>query len=603
MPGIAGIVDPNGCIDLKQLLWRMLNVMKHENFHIIRQYVDPPVALGKVYLENMKSVNSPIFNKDEYVLLMNGEIYTPIDAEGILSLYEQVGEHIATFLNGLFTLCILDKKKRKLIIINDPYGLRPIYYTLRNGRFLFASEVKAILEDHEIPRILDNEAVADFFAFGYLLGNRTLIQKINTLSPGSVLVVNLHDATFKVSSILDLKSPEYFLSKVYCIEQLYKILKRVMSEQIKNDEQVGVELSGGIDSRLIMAGIEPHRLKQIHAFTYGMKNCEDKNIAKMVAESLGVDWNFYELKPEYLLRSAEKVVYITDGMAMFHHSHGLYELFRKELRSKFDVVLNGIGGELLHGGYLKYEFITLEPRDLPSLVLNSIADEEALDKHKTFFSEMYYTKVKTLPIKHIEIELSGAPFFSPANKVDYFFLRNRVKRMSLGFLIRNNFFEFRVPLIHLVNYVFAIPPQLRLNAFIVKTLFITKFPKLAIIPYQRELLPLNANRLRRKIKTISMFLSDAFKNHISRLTQGKILFVNHHPFIDHNYLFRTDLRDFVEDILLDSKTLSRPYFNSNKIEKLVKEHMTARKNLADQLGKLITFELWHRMFIDNYSEN
>lgn len=178
------------------------------------------------------------------------------------------------------------------------------------------------------------------------------------------------------------------------------------------------------------------------------------------------------------------------------------------------------------------------------------------------------------------------------NKVDYFFMMNRMRKfISYGLSQINDFFNYRVPLLFVTEYVFSIDPKYRYARRLIKTLFVKHYPELAKYRYTGTGVALNASRI---IEIVSQALSLGLKF----ISKNRIkLWIR--PFIDYNEVYRQELRDFVENILLDNTTLTRPYFKAEYISKLLRDFMRGKENNAEKIGVLLTFELWHRLFIDN----
>jgi len=209
MPGLVGIVATQTVNDnTEKLLSKMCQAVRHEEWYKTDTYVNKTVGLGRVHLGIFNPEPQPIFNEDKTMcILMEGEIYdyqnmkeelvskghnfsVDNDPEFILRLYEEYGADFVHKLNGSFTLVIWNENSQELLIINDRYGLRPLYFTERNGYLLIGSEVKAILQDETFKRIVDDRSVADFFSFGYILGNKTFFHGIELLPPASILTHN-----------------------------------------------------------------------------------------------------------------------------------------------------------------------------------------------------------------------------------------------------------------------------------------------------------------------------------------------------------------------------------------------------------------------------
>jgi len=624
MPGIAGLVNIGGAIDTKSQLQRMLEEMKHEDFYVADSYSDSPFGIGRIHLGLERCCHQPVFSEDqEKCIVMIGEIYGNRNApqnfdlvtsekksKNILHLYSKHGLEFVNFINGLFSLAICDFKSKKLLIANDRYGLLPIYYAFFDDIFLFASEVKSILTLKSFPRILDHRSVADFFSFGYILGNKTFFNNIKLLPPACICLMDARKGVVDFKRYWDFS----FVENNYCslediAETVNLLLKISVNKRIpKKPESFGLSLSGGVDSRTILAHVNKDLLDQTFAFTMGMKQGFDRKIAQNVCDTLRIPHHFFELKAENLYKIVEKVVSITDGMFIFHHSYGINPLFRK-LKKHFDIWLMGTGGNTLFQGSC-----------LPPAVLNLDSDEKSTkmlyqttnilvpyDKQHKFFSRRYQ---KIVPCSYTDLQEENvkAGDVSAANKWTYFFMQNRNRRfINLGIVNIRSYFEVRLPLYDydLVDYIITVPPHLRANNHVLQKIFSNHYPELGSIPLGRlgfYKIPLARHLVHSQLEAkIELYLSNKWKEFsqtLQSISSAKLKFIDPHPIADINYWYRTELRDFVENILLDSETLARPYFNQKYIAELIRAHMTGKKNLADMLGALVTFEFWHRMFFD-----
>ncbi|HHH76057.1 MAG TPA: asparagine synthetase B, partial [Phycisphaerae bacterium] len=200
MPGIVGLCDfRRDDEELGKLLDSMSDSLCHETWYHTDRYVSAPLAMGRVSLGLLNPEPQPIFNRDRTLcIVLDGELYDygslkaqlraeghhfslENDAEFLLHWYEARGIEGLRELNGSFALAIWDSRTQTVTLASDRYGLRPLYYARRAGSLLFASEVKALLADPLLTREIDHHAVADFFAFQMLLGDKTFFSEIRVL--------------------------------------------------------------------------------------------------------------------------------------------------------------------------------------------------------------------------------------------------------------------------------------------------------------------------------------------------------------------------------------------------------------------------------------
>jgi len=202
VPGICLIAQKD--FDERRVLESMASSIKHEEWYQTDIFTTPLFGVRRVHLGIFNPEPQPIFNEDKTVaIVMDGRVYdyaekknelqrkgyrfsTDGDPEFCLHLYEELGTDFVKRLNGIFAIVLYDSRQQKLLVMNDRYGLRPLYYAVDGERLMVASEVKAILKAGK-SRKLDDGAVADWLAFGRLLGDKTFFQGITVLPPASIL--------------------------------------------------------------------------------------------------------------------------------------------------------------------------------------------------------------------------------------------------------------------------------------------------------------------------------------------------------------------------------------------------------------------------------
>ena len=616
MPGIVGIVDRYDKVDIGSLLDRMCVSIKHEDWYLRDNYIEPPIAIGRVHLGIFNPEPQPIFNEDKKLcIFMNGEIYDyeyqkeklrlnghrfQIDNEPefVLHLYEEYGLKFVEHLKGAFVVAIWDTKKEKLVIANDRYGLKPLYYTHFNGRLLFASEVKAILEAADFNRVVNKAAIADFFSFGYLFGNKTFFEGINLLPPSSIFVYQNGEITIK--EYWDFNYLEEYPNKSEndYIEELSFLFRQAVNRQMLGNYRIGVSLSGGLDSRTIVAMIDG-KYYPIDTHTFGLPGCDDARFAQVVADILGTNHHFHELKPEDMLNFFEKTVKLTDGMLNIFDSHALSKF--DDIKEYSDVLLNGFSGDMILGSFLTKEIITANQKETFEIIYKSLGN--IFEQQSSLFMQPNYEEIEELAKSSLSLAYQSASEKNniSSNIADYINLRNRQRRFILyGPITSYSIFEVRVPFYDydLIDFVMCIPPNLRYDEYLYVEAFKKLFPQLAKVPWQKTGLPVNATKFQKWIHYNSSRISYRAKRVLEMLTGGAICRTHVSSFADYNAWIRTTFKDFVLQVLLDDKTSQRGYFNSDYLKQLVEEHMAGQANLSGLLGRLLTFELWHRQFVD-----
>jgi asparagine synthase (glutamine-hydrolysing) len=624
MPGIIAIIDPNiGYSATNQnLLKIMASTISHENWQKVDTYIKPPIYIGRVHLGITNAEPQPIFNEDESIcIFMDGEVFgydeekkklelsghdfrVGNDPEFCLHLFEEYGEKFVEKLDGSFVLVIYDMTNDKIIIANDRHGLRPFYYTKNENKCVFSAEVKGILKDEAFKKEVDHEAVADFFAFGRILGDKTLLKGIKLMPPSSIMTWSRNKIS--IEKYWDFDFQEKYdpnLNEEYYVDKLAILFRKSTERRTKGKHRIGVFLSGGMDSRLIVSAID-REFYPICTFTYGVKGGDEANIAKQVSENLGTKHKFLEIRRDYLVEFAEKGVYLTDGMLNCAHLWWISLL--PTVRQYVDVMFHGTALDILLSsqwyGLKQRELLKAKKREFASVLykeFNSLISEEIMP---LFFSNTYYKKIKTYPFKSFKKCLDKVTATDAVNKSDSFFLRS-VGRYYISSMVLRNYCEDRAPGLDkdFFEFVLKIPRNLR-SQFqkLYFELLARLSPDLARISYQRTGVAPTAPILAHKI---GFLLKGGYKFlgwKLREKSRGTISLPEKFGYPDLGEWIRKDslLRTYFENILLDKKTLNREYFNPSFIAKMVDEHMTGKKDWAMQLCALLTFELWHRLFID-----
>jgi asparagine synthase (glutamine-hydrolysing) len=615
MPGLVGIVWNNKGDE--PLLDKMANSIKHEEWHRVDKYSDSFFGAARVSLGIFNPDPQPIFNEDKTLcIFLYGKVYeyerevnklrnrghqftVGNDTEFCLHSYEEYGKDFIKELNGSFVFAIYDVKQRRIIIANDRYGFRPLYYAMSGGKILFASEVKAILEDNAFKKELDDRAIADFFAFGEILGNKTFFNGIETLPPASVLTYD--EQNISIEQYWDFRyQPDYSLSQDEMVDQLVQTFRKAVDIRMRDNLRYGVALSGGLDSRVVLAAIDKSQRHRVTGFTFGVPDCSDIRVAKMVAQKAGIDHLIIELDPDELVAYAEEVVHLADGMDAIDVAFLPYAIGRA--REQVDVSFNGLALDLTLGGSF-----------LNQSILNADSDEELL---KIWYKKMalfppklmaslfvpeYYSKIEEMPLNSLAEALHNATAEHPGNKSDYFSIQNHVRRLTiLGSVISRNKLEEALPTFDndFIGLVLKIPPELRFNHRIHRKFLMKLAPELAAIPYQRTMVPASAPLVAWTIGSYYQGGKQRLKRLIWRSTEGKIYLPDKGRFVNLDEWLRLNerWRGFVRGLLLDDKACSRGYFNKDYIETMIQEHESGKVDHSLRLTYLATFELFLRMF-------
>jgi asparagine synthase (glutamine-hydrolysing) len=595
----------------------MALALKEEGWYQLDLHHDQDFGLGRVSLGISNPEPQPIWNEDETLaIVMEGEIYDyqdlkqylmarghrfqmNNDVEFVLHLYEEFGEDFAIKLNGAFVVAIWDRRAKKLLLANDRIGLHPLYYAQCGGDFLFASGVRALLADPKLPRRIDRLAIAQLLTFDHVLGDRTLLGEVRLLPPASLLTIRNRQLT--IGPYWTLRYPDVYQqrSEEDYLEDLIHHLRQAVARQAPGDLPAGVLLSGGLDSRVIAALLcDDPPTSSLHTFTFGIPGCDDARFARDVAARLGVQHHFFELKPDYLLEMAEKGVRLTDGLENCVHMHALATLPAEAEYAK--VFYKGFMGDALMGYAIDRQFWANYDQETQYQVQFQTHVDQGLTlfsqaEQKDLFSDEFHSCVDGAVFDSYRVAMAESKTSMLADQRIHFDLRQRVPRMTLhGVELVRSRGVVRTPYCDndLVDFTLAMPPGLRFERYLIKKALIRAFPDLAKIPVTETGYPMMPC-----LRSSLMLINRQIRWRLRMAGLKWVPITTPRPYADYHSSFRTVLRDWVEDTLLNNRSLLRGYFRPSYVQQLVSEQMEGTDH-AGKLGALLTLELWHRQFVD-----
>ncbi len=376
MCAINGITEKN-----RELVERMNFVTKHrgpDGSHI-SELNDITLGHNRLSIIDVREVaNQPFVSDDgRFIIVYNGELYnfkelkkelsqytykTDSDTEVLLNSYRTWGSDCVNRFNGIFAFGIWDTEKKELFLARDQFGVKPLYYAMHNGQFIFSSEIKAILESG-IPRILDHDAFAHYMRLLYTPGEDTLFRGIKRLLPAHTLIFKNGD--IKIASYFELPKANLFteVSRSEIHRSIRDTLDASVKRQLVADVPVGVYLSGGIDSTAILdATSRVHGAIDTFSIGFDLGEGEeaekfnaDFKMAEITATHYGSRHHGHILKSEDVVTLIEESVWHMDEPVA--NLTTLAQLKLAEYAKKeVSVVLGGDGGDELFGGYKRHGF-------------------------------------------------------------------------------------------------------------------------------------------------------------------------------------------------------------------------------------------------------
>lgn len=615
--GLVGFVKPAASTeDAEALVTRMVAWLEPQLRPRTSTHHETGVGLGHVGLGLPGSEPRLAWSADETLCLaFAGELHDVATHERLwdqagqaqpsrspadlaLRLYQRVGESFVEQCNGVFALALWDRRARRLILANDRLGLYPLYYAQVNRDLLFGTGVRALLADPSLNRCVDRVAMNQFLVFDHLLDDRTLLTSVRLCPQGSIL-------TFEAGrvAVRQYWRPQYQdvcepRSEAAWIEQFMHHLQQAVARQRTDGQSAGLLMSGGLDSRLLAALLCGSSGAPVQTFTFGIPGCDDARYAKEVAEQLGFQHRFFELRPDWLRHLAHEAVRLTDGLGNVVNLHALATLEEETRHAK--VIYKGFLGDALLGFALKRQmWADYRSDDRPAVHLG-VHDEQGVVNYtraqqRALFTDTFQRDVRDAVYESYAAALSRSGATQLAHQRLYFDLTQRVPRMTInGVQVVRSRAIVRLPFSDndLVAFALTVPPGFLFERYLAKAAFVRAFPALAQIPLAGSNRPLSFCA-----RDLAIQLRQLLSWHLGRLGLRRTAGVAPRPYKDYNTWFRTTLRSWVEDILLTARALDRGYFKPEWVRALVAEHM-AGVNHGGRLGALLTLELWHRQYLD-----
>jgi asparagine synthase (glutamine-hydrolysing) len=395
---MCGIAGTAGWVN-RNALGAMARVLAHRGPEGESFYEDTDGQVGlvnrRLAIQDVEGGAQPMSNEDgSVVVVYNGEIYnypalrqellskghvlkTHCDTEVLPHLYEEHGIELLQRLNGIYAFALWDRRRRTLWLARDPLGVKPLVYACKDDRLAFGSEAKAILASGLIDARLDEASLHLSMNLRYVPGERTLFAGIRRVPPGSVLRVEHGTATVHRVVSLDWTPDEQPTENTW-VEGIRAHVEDAVERQLLADVEVGVSLSGGIDSSAVVAMIRRHRSGTLRTFTLGFNEPWDENEpARRVAERFGTTHHDVVLTEPAMGHLRDAIYYTEEPKVNCLQLYLLHRFIGRHVK----VVLGGLGGDELFAGYDFYAHLrrlapvrALVPSWLGRRVLSPAAD-------------------------------------------------------------------------------------------------------------------------------------------------------------------------------------------------------------------------------------
>lgn len=610
MPGIAGWARCAHHRSPPPSLQSMLDALSRP-WYRIEQYANKTetVSLGCADLGVANREVQPYTTPDQSIsVCLYGNIYSPsASASTILSLianaYRDKGLAFLNDLQGEFFLVVVDHNHQRLILANDRYGRRPVYYSFQDDQLIFSSTIKSILASGTIKPSVDEEALADFLCFAFIPGERTLLHQVLMLPPATALGFDLRSGELATNRYWDLRqhlqpSPE---PEAYLLDRLSETFRAAVERRLSPSRTNWLSLSAGMDSRTIAAVMNTEDAP-VKAVTSGVQGGYERKVTSRIASTIGVDHLFYTFNEAQLTHTeseftdlVREAIALTDGMRGTASSAMTAFSSRQRRNHGLETVITGHGGEIAKLDEA-YNLAIRTQDDIHKLGTRPV--DWTFERLRRPNAPRYNTPAlykgelsrafADTPKQHLQAILGQLDRdVPPAQCVSFLFLNELYrKRASYALAVQRAYVEIHVPFYDddFLATVIGAPLSLRSNYRIHRHIIKKNCPELLNIVLSETRMrpfPSAAERLFRGLpytlaKRIGLFKRD----------------------IPEHYFAANANLDFFRHILQDPRTIDRGAFNSDEVSRLIDALSQGQRSANTLLHLLTLVELWHRDFID-----
>ena len=638
MCGIYGWIQLHGKTDIHTaaLVFEPMNAAithRGPDDHGAVVFDNAVLGMTRLSIIDLEGGQQPITNEAEDCwIVFNGEIYNFVelrkelknrghqfrsrsDTEVILRAYEEWGADCVGRLQGMFAFAIYDRRqdrkrrdgnlnaRPRLFLARDRLGKKPLYYYQDEERLIFGSEIKALLAHPAVPARVNRAVIPLYLTYGYVPSPCTFFEDICELPPGHTLTVADGDVALQQYwEVPRDRGSETVLSEKEYVRLVREHFEDAVKVRLASDVPLGAFLSGGVDSAAVVAVMSQLLDHPVNTFAIGFADDPSFNelrYARIVADCFKTNHREFLVTPD-AIDLLPKLVWHYDQP--FADSSAIPTYCVAQLtRGHVKVALTGDGGDELFAGYDRFAAARIAEyyRLVPGLLRNTVdrwvhALPESTSYNGLVRRARRFVESAALPLPERYLEWVG--IFRPSflnelmidtvvsDPADHFpgYFDSRQAADPIGQLLA-------------VNMMSYLPGDL-----LVKTDRMTMANSLeARCPFLDHRLLEFACQIPSALKLKGMTTKYILKRALKGLVPEEIIWRKKHGFgVPVGRWFRTSLRDYIRDTLLSPEALGRGYFRPEALRLLVEEHISGKRDHGHRLWALLTFEVWHRLFID-----
>jgi len=628
MCGIFGLYDLKGGVQFQPFGLMGGETLAHRGPDGTGEYSDAHVFLyhRRLSIIDLSGGTQPIYNeKRDKVIIFNGEIYnfqslkkkllhsghlftTDSDTEVILHAYEEWGEDCVNYFRGMFAFAIWDIREKKMFLVRDRLGIKPLYYASVGNRFYFASEMKAILAQPDFPREMNHDGLASFFSLSYIPAPLSIFKHINKLSPGHC--ISITQKNMRIWQYWDLHfKPDYGKSETAFWNEFIDLFREAVELRMISDVPIGAFLSGGVDSGLVVAIMSELSKESVQTFCMGFGGnvggyFDERNLASLVSNRFGTRHREFEVHPnvegliEKLVRAFDEP-FADDSMIPSYY-------LSKITRENVTVSLSGLGGDELFGGYERYlgfkisNFYNLLPKFIRENIIRKIVEliPERSDGHYTVNHMKRFVRAASLPpgrrylefISVVNYEKNANIFVDPPEFADGF---SNCRQMCLD-LYNSDCAEDPLDKVFYTDIKSYLPEDILALTDRVSMMHSLEVRVPFIDHKLMELCATMPNSLKIKFKTKKYLLRKGAKRYLPR----EILYHRKQGFASPmSQWINNDLRNYIGEVLSKKNIEKVGVLNHRIVQKILDEHFN-RVEIHDRLiWSMVIFQTWYKLYM------
>jgi asparagine synthase (glutamine-hydrolysing) len=629
MCGIYGVLSLDGSRLDRGLLDRMGDATRHRGPDDSGAYEGSGVLIGmrRLAVIDVGGGHQPLSNEDGSIwAVCNGEIYgyralrddlqkrghrfsSESDSEVVIHLYEEYGDDFVTRLDGMYGFALWDERRRRLLIGRDRLGIKPLYYAQIGGRLLFGSELKALLQVPGVTAEVDRVALGEYLTLGYVPAPHCLIRGIRKLPTASLMIAEGGRCEIRPYWRLP-DGVDETLSEADWAHAVREQLERAVVEQLVSDVPLGAFLSGGIDSSSVVAFMARHTSRPVKTYSIGFTGdsgaqyYNELPYARQVADLFKTDHHEIVVRPDVSTLLPRLIWHLDEPVAdaAFITTFLVSEFARRDVT----VILSGVGGDELFGGYRRYlgdhygRLYDAIPRPIRRALLVPIAKRLPSDRHSRLLDLSRLAKgfILASELPFDERYRSFVQLFDAEERGSLLLAGGDSRRDSLDDAFASASQGDALRRLMEVDMQTQLPDDLLMltDKMTMATSLECRVPFL-----DHRLVELSA-RMPARFKIRGRRLKHVLKKALADVLPHEILHRPKRGFgAPMGAWLKNELGSYLEAVLSRKSVESRGFFSWSHVERTIQKHRRNERDYTDHLLALMNFELWCRIYLDGTS--